>query len=162
MTISNMNKELSVLNYRIQQLLKSSEYDEYHEFSPDEYLTKRKEDRYGDDIVDLTADEWLLINEFGAILDRLERVSEDISWLEKPVVHEDTIYKNSRGRYGCDYHEYSCGNTIEFLMYDEEHECDVWAISSVEYNDEKGGYYIVRYSDRVKLDGLRVRFRCSY
>jgi len=55
-------------------------------------------------------------------------------------------------------HEYTCGNTIEFLYYDSYDEREKWAVSSVEHDGTD--YYITgnRYKE-VKLDGLTVRVR---
>ncbi|MCH5201412.1 MAG: DUF5348 domain-containing protein [Oscillospiraceae bacterium] len=162
MKIAELTKKLKALNGEIKAVLRDSGFAEYNEFYPDEYETSRKtirgEDGYEDNVADLTADEWLRVYEYEKMLDQLDTISDRLTYLDKPITYEGTLYKSASGRYGCDYHEFTCGNRIEFQKYDEEHDCYYWVISRVEFSDDKGGYYIYGHSS-TPLDGLKVRFR---
>ena len=83
--------------------------------------------------------------------------------IDKPVKYEGVLKLNENSNYyelldskGVDRKEYHCGSSIEFLVYSDYYESEVWANSSVEHNEN--GYYIVRYS-KLNLDGLKVRVR---
>ena len=148
MNLNKLQTELKELNYSIKNLLRYSKYGEYNDLSG-----------LDNDFTTLTADERLVLNELCGVMEHLENVNYSLDYLEKPIKHEDILHFNPRSeRYECDYHEFTCGNRIEFLWYDEFAECEKWTISSVEHSKEAGGYYIVGYRS-VSLDGLRVRFR---
>lgn len=148
MNLNKLQAELKDLHGTIKTLLRYSKYSECNDLSGLE-----------DDFENLSADERLVLDELRGVMEHLEDVSYLLSYLERPIKHEDVLHFNPRSeRYECDYHEYTCGNRIEFLWYDEFDECERWSVSRVEHSREAGGYYIVGYRS-VSLDGLRVRFR---
>ncbi len=158
MKIAELTKAMNSLNRQIKTILKDSGFDKYNELCPDEFDTNRKLDSDGYEVADLTADEWQLVYDYEQILDKLDMISDRLAYLAKPINYEGTLHLCDNGRYSCDYHEFTCGNYIEYQKYDADHECYYWAISRVEFNKDKGGYYI--YGDSItQLDGLRVRFR---
>lgn len=78
-----------------------------------------------------------------------------IQYINKPIVAEGLLSKQSNGRYALDEYEYNSGDTIEFLFYDDCIEKNIWARSRIEHN---GDYYIYNYNF-VSLDNLMVRRR---
>ena len=158
MKITEVTKAMNSLNRQIKTLLKDSGFEEYNELFPDEYETSRKLDRDGFEVADLNADEWQLVREYEQILDKLDSISDRLTYLAKPIIYEGTLYLAENGRYSCAHYEFTCGNRIEYRKYDADHESYYWAIARVEYSDDKGGYYINGDSS-VELDGLRVRLR---
>lgn len=144
MNIEELKKRLFDLNSELKELLEVTGYAEY---SALEYI-EMKDD----------ANDRFLRREFTGIFDSLEKASNDISYLEKEIIGEYKLRKNSRGRYETDIREFSCGSTIEFLYYDDFSECERWVVSSVEHDGND--YYITgsRYKS-VVLEGLTVRIR---
>ena len=60
------------------------------------------------------------------------------------------MYNNS------DKIEFTSGNRIEALIYDDNYEIERWVKTSVEHDGN--GYYLVGYKD-VNMEGLLVRIR---
>ena len=90
------------------------------------------------------------------IMDKLDNIRGQLSYLERPVVSTcELVYNPNSDRYECDYHEFHCGDPIEFLYFDDLERYE-WICSRIEHNGDR--YYIVGYRN-VSLDGLKVRFR---
>ncbi len=83
-------------------------------------------------------------------LDKLDDISRDISYLQKPIRSRGVLHRNSRGRYEIPDYEWTSGRGIEALIE------DVWIHSRVEHDGED--YYIVGHSS-VPMNGLNVRVR---
>lgn len=96
MRIDEVKKSMQLLNTQVKELLHESKYDEYDEFCPDEYKTNRKsitdEDGYTDNVADLTPDEWQLVHEYDSILEKLDSISDRLSYLSKPITHNSDKY----------------------------------------------------------------------
>ena len=162
MKLSETKRAITELNIQIKNLLKESGFAEYNEFTPDEYSTNYKfvEDMDGfiDRVVDLSPDEWQLIHEYERILEKLDMISDSISYLNKPVTHEGKLYFTSRERYTVSDRELSCGVRVEYQRYDDEHDFVYWVTDRVEYSDSMGGYYFFR-SKHPLQEGQLVRIR---
>lgn len=83
-------------------------------------------------------------------LDKLDDISRDVSYLQKPVRFRGVLYRNSRGRFEIPEYEWTSGRGIEVLIE------NAWIHSRVEHDGKD--YYIVGYSS-VPMDGLKVRIR---
>lgn len=91
------------------------------------------------------------------IMSKLYNVFDRLTWFHKPVTSAyELTYNSDSDRYECDYHEFHCGDGIEFMYYNDDQECYEWRCSRIEHNGDH--YYIYGYGD-VSLDGLKVRFR---
>lgn len=145
MKLDELKKEMFELNEEIKYLLKKTGFAEYEE------LEKVEADHSN-------PDDLFILHELRAACYRLSEASDDISYLEGEIIGEYKLKKNSCGRYETPKHEYTCGNTIEFMYYDEFDERNVWAVSSVEHDGND--YYITgsRYKG-IQLEGLTVRQR---
>lgn len=101
-------------------------------------------------------DEMFQFNTFIRIGENLKKVIRSFEYMNKPVVAEGMLYKNSAGRYELNDHiYYTSGSGIEFLYEYSDGE-RVWVTSRVERNGID--YYIVSYPN-VQMDGLHVRYR---
>ena len=162
MRITEMTKKLKSLNSEIRAVLRDSGFSEYNEFSPDEYQTNRKiiedEDGCEDDVADLTPDEWQLVREYGVILDKLDGISDRLTYLSKPITHEGRLYVTANDRYAVDDVEFCCGYRVEYQEYDEEYQSYKWVLDRVEYSDKQGGYYLYGHSKPL-CEGMAVRVR---
>jgi intergrase/recombinase len=135
-----LNSAIS-LNKKISEMLEESTYEDY------------------DDLSGLKIDyeeQLLLLDEFKGILEKLEDVKRDIDYLNRPIVYTGFLQKNSRDRYETEYKEFTSGNCIEVLIYDDFYEKNRWVITSVEHNGKD--YYLVGYS-KIAIQGLKVRIR---
>lgn len=130
------------------------------------WLTNLNKEIYSelDELVEYeeTPDGRMYRNEYNRILDRLDDIKREISYLERPITHIGHLRLNDRNHFelvddnGQVLNEYHCGSGIEALIYDEYDECDTWVISRVEHTD--GRYYIVEHKS-TDLNGLKVRVR---
>lgn len=145
MKLDELKERMFEINAEIKDLLEESGFAEYEEL--DEVEADQS-----------NPNELFILHELRAACYRLSEASDDISYLEREIIGEYKLQKNSGGRYETPKHEYTCGNTIEFLYYDSYDEREKWAVSSVEHDGTD--YYITgnRYKE-VKLDGLTVRVR---
>lgn len=144
--MNNLEKLLSTasnLSIKIGEILKQSEYEEYDDLSGLQI-------DYDDE------EQLLLLDEFKNILDKLQKAKSDIDYLNRPVVHTGYLHKNSGGRYETRDREFTCGNGIEALVYDDFYDKQHWAKTRVEHNGKD--YYLVGYSN-IPMEGLKVRFR---
>lgn len=149
-----LSGEMTKLQRQIGTVLSVSDYCDYDDLSG---LDDFKQIR--------TADQRQQLEEYRAILYKLEEVQSVIAYLNSPVQEVSKLHMNSQGRYETDRgHYYTSGSGIEFLRreevynYDTEEweEAGIWTTSRVESWD--GEYYIVGYLD-ADLSGLKVRVR---
>jgi len=146
MKIKEALNKMSDLNDEVKRVLKEINYKDFGD------LSGLKNDGGPEDT--LIRDELIDAAEH---LDKFRRI---INYLNRKVVKQGVLKLNERGRYEIvedeDEYEYTCGNAIEFLYYDDYDEREKWRISRVEAT--KGKYYIVGY-EKLKMDGLKVRVR---
>jgi hypothetical protein len=96
-------------------------------------------------------------------MEKLASVKYTINYFSKPITATGVLHKNRNERYSCDYHEFTCGDRIEYYAYDYDLECYKWHISRVEHDGND--YYIVasrnitKDGEPIPMDGLEVRFR---
>ena len=162
MKIDEVTRAMQKLNTQVKELLYQSKFDEYGEFCPDEYKTNRKsitdEDGYTDNVADLTPDEWQLVHEYDSILEKLDSISDRLSYLSKPITHEGKLYLTSNDRYAVNGQELCCGYRCEYQLYDEEYQSYKWVLDRVEYSDKYSGYYFYE-SKKALEEGITVRVR---
>ena len=86
----------------------------------------------------------------------LLKAVDDLNYLHRPIAGTSRLHLNTSGRYEDDFHEYTSGSDIEFLLVDN---CSTpcWVRSRVEV-DGDGKYYIVGYRG-LNMDGLETRVR---
>ena len=142
MNLKQLHDQLGELNRTIGQILAKSGFDVCN-------------DLYGME-GGFDPDSLMLREELTDVLNHLEAASNILTYLNKRVVGESTLYKKSNGRYGCETREYSCGNRIEFYGYDEDLEKYRWYISRIEHDGND--YYLVGFRN-VPIDGLKIRIR---
>ena len=102
------------------------------------------------------SEERLLENEINKILEKLDYIHGDIKYLTSSIKDEGYLSKNTNGRYELNGYEYTCGNGIEVLLYDEWSERFDWSITRIEHDGND--YYAVGHSD-ICLDGVKARRR---
>jgi len=150
MNINELMKSLSVLNSEFARLIKKTGIDKYDDLSGIEADNNNPE-------------QLLLVVELRKVMLNISEASDRISYLQKPIKGEYVLHKNSRGRYGCSAHEYTCGNCIEYYAFDDWEGHYRWVISRVEHDEND--YYIVGSKsissdgNNIPLEGLRVRVR---
>lgn len=143
MKIKDLYMQLLSLNSDIKKLIKESEFDEYDDLS-------------GVEIDNDNINERFVREQLRAVMQSLQDASGDLNYLNKDIIDEYTVHKNSGGRYEAGGREYTCGSVIEFCYYDDFDERYRWDVSSVEHDGED--YYIVRHKN-IQLEGLKVRRR---
>lgn len=153
-TITEIFEEMKKIDGNIKQILKHSEYE------------------YADDLSSVIfdykdAEHLFLVDEMRSILQKLCGISHTMNYLDRPIIAEGILHKNSYGRYEIPEHEFTSGNGIEYLATDDLHcrydeetgeyiNVPYWCASRVEHNQTD--YYIVGAED-IELEGLRVRIR---
>ena len=135
----------SSLSWKIGELLKESKFEEYDDLSGLNINSKDEE-------------QLLLQDELRGILDHLDKAKRDIDYLNRPIAYTGYLYRNSRGRYETGVKEYTSGNGIEILIYDDFYEKNRWVKTRVEHNGKD--YYLVGYGN-ISMQGLKVRIRKS-
>lgn len=103
-----------------------------------------------------SADELMLKDEIYKILEKLDDVSSTIQYLHKKVKEQGYLRKNSRGRYVLKDREFTCGSTLEILIYDDFEEKEKWVHTRIEHNGKD--YYAIGVGN-VNLDGIMARVR---
>jgi len=142
MKVKEAMNELNKINEDIKNLLKkSSECD------------------YGDNInYEDNPNDRMLKNEIYNVLSMLDDVMIKLDYLNKPILFEGYLKKNKNRRYELNGIEFTCGNIIEALIYDDDFydgkEC--WVRSRIEHNGKD--YYIISSADE-KIDNLKIRVR---
>ena len=133
----------SSLSWKIGELLKESKFEEYDDLS-------------GLNIDSNNEEQLLLQDELRDILGQLKKAKIGIDYLNRPIAYTGYLQKNSRGRYETEEKEYTSGNGIEVLIYDDYYEKNRWVKTRVEHNAKD--YYLVGYGD-ISMQGLKVRIR---
>lgn len=142
-TLKDLESKLYNVNREIQEILRACKYEDYDDLSGLKINYDDPNERF-------------LWNELRGVVQHLDEVSRDMSYLARPITGEYTLHKNNRGRYECSAHEYTSGNGIEFFYYDEYDERYTWLASRVEHDGND--YYIVGCKG-LSLEGLKVRRR---
>lgn len=150
MNINDLMKYLSVLNSEFTLLIKETGIETNGDLS-------------GIEADSGSPEQLLLVEELRKVMLNISEASDTISYLRKPIRGEYVLHKNSGGRYECEAHEYTGGNSIEYYAYDDWNGYYRWVIGSVEHNGDD--YYIVGSKslssdgNNIPLEGLRVRIR---
>lgn len=134
--MKELQNSLNRLNSQIKRILRETGFDKYGELDT-EYDREDPE-------------EVMLWSEFSTILMKLDEVSRDLSYLDRPIRRKGKLRKNSNGRYECDGYELTSGSGVEILVDGE------WLITSIEHNGRD--YYAVACRD-LDLDGVEARVR---
>lgn len=135
--------EVSKLSVSIDKILRASEFYQYDDLS-------------GLDMDLDNPDEIFLHEELRNVLAQLDKAKCAVEYLESPIMGEYVLHKNGSGRYECEVHEFTSGNTIECLVFDDFDERFKWVATRVEHNGED--YYLVGYKN-MSMDGLKIRIR---
>ena len=153
-TVKDIMTELSDLNLSIQKILYHTKFEDYDDLS-------------GLDIDYTSAEELYLVDELRTILDKLDDVSHNLKYLERPIKSEGVLHKNRNGRYEFNGIELSSGYGLEYLNADDRHMryddndnyivTPYWAYGRIEHDGND--YYIVGASKGLELEGLKVRIR---
>ena len=136
MNMKELQNSLNRLNSQIKRILRETGFDKYGELDT-EYDREDPE-------------EVMLWSEFSTILMKLDEVSRDLSYLDRPIRRSGKLRKNSNGRYACGGYELTSGSGVEILVDGE------WLITSIEHNGRD--YYAVACRD-LDLDGVDARVR---
>lgn len=86
----------------------------------------------------------------------LLKAVDDLNYLHRHIAGTSWLHLNTSGRYEDDFHEYTSGSDIEFLLADNYNK-PCWVRSRVEVDDD-GNYYIVGYKG-LNMNGLETRIR---
>ena len=145
MTLTELFNQSGCLSEEIKSFLKKSTYSEYNDCS-------------GLDIDFENADDLQKWDEIQRIACELEKSVNMIDRICRPISLGQKIHINSRGRYETadGTHEYTCGDSIEYLSSDDFDERTKWKFSSVEARN--GKYYIVA-EPMLEMEGLLIRRR---
>lgn len=144
-TVKELNTMLRKLSIGIKEVVKATRYDEYEDWSCIKDFDK---------ITD--PDELHLLDEYQTVMRHLCDIYYTLLYQQREIIGEGVLSFNAQGYYEDKYHEYHCGDCIEFYFYDDGDEKWKWRTSRIEHNRER--YYIVG-NPNVELDGLRVRHR---
>lgn len=121
-SVESLGTELKQLQHKRKQVIRDSGYEKHGEFDfpidPGDYESA------------------FLAEEYFSIVEQLATISSDLKYLDKEVITEGDLVRNSGGRFQLNDHELYTGSRIE----------------------HSGDYYIVNYKE-VPLDGLRCRIR---
>lgn len=109
-----------------------------------------------------TPEDLFLQDQYRSLLDRLDDIKSDITFLNRPIKAVGRLRENYANRFeliddsGQVLHTYSTGVGIEALIYDKNYERFTWVKSRVEASN--GRYYIFGYS-KIDMEGLTARIR---
>jgi len=85
------------------------------------------------------------------VIQTLDKISEDIMYLNQPVQSNGYLVKRSNGRYFLNDLELSSGVLVEILDDDFE-----WRLTRIEHS---GDYYAVALGKSIALDNRKCRIR---
>lgn len=142
-TLKDLLNNLQNLNYDINSILNAANFRSYDDLS-------------GLDIDYKSPEEIFLLDELVEIMGKLEEINYSLTYLSKPITGTYTLHKNNLGRYECAAHEYTSGNAIECLVYDDYHSEPFWTYTRVEHDGND--YYLVGFKE-IPLQGLTVHIR---
>ncbi len=144
-TVKELDTMLRKLGIGIKEMVEVTEYDRYEDWSCIKDFDK---------ITD--PDELQLLDEYQAVMRHLCDIYYTLLYQQREIIGEGVLSFNAQGYYEDKYHEYHCGDGIEYYFYDDWDEKYKWRTSRIEHNGNR--YYIVG-NPNVELNGLRVRHR---
>ena len=144
-TVKELDTMLRKLGIGIKEMVEVTEYDRYEDWSCIKDFDK---------ITD--PDELQLLDEYQTVMRHLCDIYYTLLYQQREIIGEDVLSFNAQGYYEDKYHEYHCGDGIEYYLYDDWDEKYKWRTSRIEHNGNR--YYIVG-NPNVELNGLRVRHR---
>lgn len=91
------------------------------------------------------------------LADPLDAAAHNIEFLNKAIVAEGVLYKNSAGRYAInDDYYFTSGSGIEILVYDDMAEHEYWLKTAIEHNGED---YYATARPALPLSNFQARAR---
>lgn len=144
-TVKELDTMLRKLGIGIKEMVEVTEYDRYEDWSCIKYFDK---------ITD--PDELQLLDEYQTVMRHLCDIYYTLLYQQREIIGEGVLSFNAQGYYEDKYHEYHCGDGIEYYFYDDWDEKYKWRTSRIEHNGNR--YYIVG-NPNIELNGLRVRLR---
>lgn len=144
-TVKELDTMLRKLGIGIKEMVEVTEYDRYEDWSCIKDFDK---------ITD--PDELQLLDEYQTVMRHLCDIYYTLLYQQREIIGEGVLSFNAQGYYEDKYHEYHCGDGIEYYFYDDWDEKYKWRTSRIEHNGNR--YYIVG-NPNVELNGLRVRHR---
>lgn len=144
-TVKELDTMLRKLGIGIKEMVEVTEYDRYEDWSCIKDFDK---------ITD--PDELQLLDEYQTVMRHLCDIYYTLLYQQREIIGEGVLSFNAQGYYEDKYHEYHCGDGIEYYFYDDWDEKYKWRTSRIEHNGNR--YYIVG-NPNVELSGLRVRHR---
>ncbi len=144
-TVKELDTMLRKLGIDIKEMVEVTEYDRYEDWSCIKDFDK---------ITD--PDELQLLDEYQTVMRHLCDIYYTLLYQQREIIGEGVLSFNAQGYYEDKYHEYHCGDGIEYYFYDDWDEKYKWRTSRIEHNGNR--YYIVG-NPNVELNGLRVRHR---
>lgn len=144
-TVKELNTMLRKLGIGIKEMVEVTEYDRYEDWSCIKDFDK---------ITD--PDELQLLDEYQTVMRHLCDIYYTLLYQQREIIGEGVLSFNAQGYYEDKYHEYHCGDGIEYYFYDDWDEKYKWRTSRIEHNGNR--YYIVG-NPNIELSGLRVRHR---
>lgn len=149
MTLKTIFKKLIDIDRQVQVLIRDIGMDD--DYGLGDAITPNRAD----------PDEMFLFNELRDLMEPLYRLHRELLYLLMPCSDTQVLRKYPNGRYGYDIRPFedertfSCGASIEALIYDEDgYPC--WVSSRIEHNGTD--YYLYGYND-IPLNGLTIRER---
>ena len=149
MTVKEKYEEIKNILPLLEEIVGTSDYDKY------ELIDSLTYDETNPDDVQL-------ILETAWMLERLNDVILNVTFLEKKIKTECILYLNENDKYAYKDPEYgeielTEGSPIEFYFVDEDGN-GVWVRSAIAYDDDE--YYIEEFTDH-DLNGTVIRVRES-
>lgn len=144
MEINTVLEQIAELKIQIDDILRSSTYDEHADLRG--LHVDRKD-----------SDQLFLLKQIRSIMRKLADVGCSIEYLSRPVREVSSLHQNEDGEYvtGQGY-RYRSGSLIEVLLQDDSQEVPCWVLTKVEHDGVD--YYLVGYED-ISMEGLNVRVR---
>jgi hypothetical protein len=90
--------------------------------------------------------------------DEIDILAGRFNYFLKPR-REGILEVSDRGRYTLDECEFTCGDSIEIFVIDEEEEKDHWVFGRVEHSTVMGGYYFTGDGMYRLKPGMKVAVR---
>ena len=144
-TVKELDTMLRKLGIGIKEMVEVTEYDRYEDWSCIKDFDK---------ITD--PDELQLLDEYQTVMRHLCDIYYTLLYQQRKIIGEGVLSFNAQGYYEDKYHEYHCGDGIEYYFYDDWDEKYKWRTSRIEHNGNR--YYIVG-NPNIELNGLRIRHR---
>ena len=144
MEINTVLEEIAELKIQIDDILRSSTYDEHADLRG--LHVDRKD-----------SDQLFLLKQIRSIMRKLADAGCSIEYISRPIKEVSSLHQNEEGEYvtGQGY-PYRSGSLIEVLLQDDSQEVPCWVLTKVEHDGEN--YYLVGYED-ISMEGLNVRVR---